>query len=73
MARPEFGRRTRKMLEAMRALDAAHAEFDELCQDMDAVDIQYGHLGPKPYWLGDRGSGRIASYLREAEAAGYAQ
>lgn len=74
LVRPEFGRRIRKMVDAMKALDAAHAEFDALCQDMDSVDIQYGHLGPKPYWLGDRrdGSGRIANYLKEAEAAGYA-
>jgi hypothetical protein len=59
------------MVDAMKALDAAHRDFDDLCQEMEAEDLQFGHLGPKPYFLGSarEDTRRIAAYLQEA---GYA-
>ncbi|MET3523744.1 hypothetical protein [Mesorhizobium abyssinicae] len=73
--RPEFGRRVKAMVAAMKALDVAHQSFHELCHDLDAEDIRYGQLGQvKPFYLGDATdpARRIASYIKEAEAAGYA-
>ncbi|TIS53032.1 MAG: hypothetical protein E5W91_32680 [Mesorhizobium sp.] len=72
--RPEFAKRVGAMIEAMKALDAAHLSFEELCRDLEAEDIRYGTLGQvKPYFLGDAhdGSGRIANYLKEAREHGY--
>lgn len=75
VVRPEFAKRVGAMVEAMKALDTAHQSFEELCRDLEAEDIRYGQLGQvKPFYLGDATdpARRIVSYIREAEAAGYA-
>lgn len=66
--KPEFDRRLGALCDALRVVDAAHQEFDQLCQALEAEDIQYGSLGPRPFFLGgarepDR---QIVRFLREA-------
>jgi hypothetical protein len=65
--KPEFDRLVAKMVDAMRVLDAAHRDFDDLCLEMDANELQYGHLGPRPHFLGNARDGvrRIAAYIKE--------
>ncbi|RWA64405.1 hypothetical protein [Mesorhizobium sp.] len=73
--RPEFAKRVKALVAAMKTLDAAHQSFNELCQAIEAEDIKYGQLGQvKPFFLGDAAdpARRIVSYIKEAEAAGYA-
>ncbi|TIO04097.1 hypothetical protein [Mesorhizobium sp.] len=69
--KPEFDKRIAAMVNAMRVLDAAHRDFDDLCGAAEAEDIRVAHIAPKPFFLGGarEADRRIAAYIREA---GYA-
>ena len=65
--KPEFDRRMGALCDALKAADAAHQTLDELCMALEAEDIQYGSLGPRPFFLGgarepDR---QIVRFLKE--------
>ena len=70
-ARPEIDRRIAALADAMRTLDAAHADLDTLCADLEAEDIQFAHVLPRPWFLmGSRDNDRpIQRYLREVAHA----
>jgi hypothetical protein len=73
-SRMEYARRVKAMVEAMRALDAAHREYDDLRFQFEAEDIAWTSLVPMtPAFLGgaNEPDRRIARFMREAEAAGY--
>jgi hypothetical protein len=73
--RPEYAKRVQAMVAAARALDEAHAAYDELRNQFDAEDVAWTSLIPMtPAFLGasyepDR---RLARFVREAKEAGYA-
>lgn len=74
-SRPEYAKRVKAMVEAMRALDEAHRHYDELRFQFEAEDIAWTSLIPMtPTFLGgsNEPDRRIARFVREAEAAGYA-
>ncbi|KQZ99571.1 hypothetical protein ASD64_14665 [Mesorhizobium sp. Root157] len=73
-ARPEYARRVRAMVAAMRTLDEAHKAYDELRWQLEAEDIAWTSLVPmSPVWLGSSNEAdrRITRFIRDAEAAGY--
>lgn len=74
--RPEYGRRVKAMVDAAKLLDAAHKHYDELRFQFEAEDVAWGSLIPMtPSFLGgsNEPDRRLARFVREAEAAGYAQ
>lgn len=68
IVRSEFRRRMDTMVAAMRALDEAHRDFDNLWRDLESEDIRPASLGPRPHFLGSSSEAdrRIASFLKEA-------
>jgi hypothetical protein len=75
-SRMEYARRVKAMVAAMRALDAAHAAYDELRFQFEAEDIAWTSLRPMtPAFLGgsNEPDRRIARFIREAREAGYVE
>ncbi|WP_439496841.1 hypothetical protein [Bosea sp. (in: a-proteobacteria)] len=72
MARPEYGRRVAAICDALQALAAARAAYDDLRFEFDTQDVSWGSLVPmSPNFLGDARDGHIQRYLSEAKGAGY--
>lgn len=70
--RPEYGRCVAAVCKALEAVNAAHREYEQLKNDLEAEDIAWTRLTPMgPRFLGDVRDGHIQRYLREAKEAGY--
>jgi len=70
--RQEYQRRLTAVCEAARALEAAREEHDTLLDDLEREDVRLGYLGPvRPFFLGDRGHGRVFHFLKEVREAGH--
>lgn len=72
LIRPEYGRRVIAICDALEAVAAARASYDELRDQLEAEDIAWGSLVPMvPTFLGDPRDGHVQRYLKEARDAGY--
>lgn len=70
--KPEYGRRVAAICEALEAVAAARAHYDDLRNELERQDVAWASLGPmNPHFLGDARDGHIQSYIREAKGAGY--
>lgn len=74
-ARPEAEKRVAALLEALRAVDVAHVELNDMFLAIEAEGASTDGLGQiRPHFLGaaQDPQRKIASYLREIQEAGYA-
>ncbi|QDB99777.1 hypothetical protein [Mesorhizobium sp. 8] len=70
--RAEYGRRVAAICKALEAANAAHREYEQLKNDLEAEDVAWTRLMPMPpRFLGDVRDGHVHRYLREAKEAGY--
>lgn len=70
--KPEYGRRVAAICEALEAVAAARADYDDLRNELERQDVAWASLVPmSPSFLGDARDGHIQYYLREAKATGY--
>ncbi|TIV72751.1 MAG: hypothetical protein E5V89_03890 [Mesorhizobium sp.] len=68
-ARPEAEKRVAALVEALRAVDAAHVALNDMLLAIEAEGASTDGLGQiRPFFLND---GKIAQYLREVREAGY--
>ncbi|RUX51436.1 hypothetical protein EOA33_06355 [Mesorhizobium sp. M4A.F.Ca.ET.050.02.1.1] len=73
-ARPEAERRVAALVEALRAVDVAHIELNDLFLAIEAEGASTDGLGQiRPFFLSDPRDPqrRIAQYLKELKGAGY--
>lgn len=71
-ARPEYGRRVAALCEALWAVSAARAAYDDLRDEFERLDVSWGSLGPVSLgFLGDARDGHVHRFIREAKEAGY--
>lgn len=74
-ARPEAKKRIAALCEALRAVDAAHIDLNDLFLAIEAQGVSAGGLGQvRPFFLSDPQDPqrKIAQYLKEVREAGYA-
>ncbi|WP_315924838.1 hypothetical protein [Mesorhizobium sp. SP-1A] len=70
--RPEYAKRVAAICKALEAVNAAHREYEQLRNDLEAEDIAWTQLVPMPpRFLGDVRDGHVQRYLREAKEARY--
>lgn len=70
--KPEYGRRVAAMCDALKAVAAARADYDDLRDQFEREDVSWGSLGPMvPNFLGDARDGHVQRFIREAKEAGY--
>ena len=65
VVKPEFDRRLQALCEILAAADVAHKEFAEFCEELEDAEISIGHLGARPFFLGDRHDSKIGTFLKE--------
>ncbi|RWL45261.1 MAG: hypothetical protein EOR60_15050 [Mesorhizobium sp.] len=74
-ARPEAEKRISALADALKVVDAAHLELEDLLEAIEDQGVSWGSLGQiKPFFLGshrDAGQRKIANYIGELKAAGY--
>ncbi|RWF66635.1 hypothetical protein [Mesorhizobium sp.] len=73
-ARPEAERRVAALVEALRAVDVAHVELNDMFLAIEAEGASTDGLGQvRPHFLGSAQDPqrRIAQYLKELKGAGY--
>jgi chromosome segregation ATPase len=70
--RSEYQRRLSFVCEAAKALEAAREGHDALLDDLEREDINMAYLRPvRPFFLGDRGQGRVFHFLKEVKEGGF--
>ncbi len=68
----EYGRRVAAMCNALKAIAAARADYDDLRDQFEREDVSWGSLVPMvPNFLGDARDGHVQRFIREAKEAGY--
>lgn len=73
-SRPEYAKRVKAMVAAIKALADARADYEALIDDFVANDIAWTSLTPlQPTFCGDRHDGHLQRWLRAAREAGYAE
>lgn len=72
-ARPEYAKRVRRVVDALRSVQEARDSYQELVDQFEALDVQWTRLGPLTLgFLGDRRDGHVQRFIKDAEVAGYA-
>ncbi len=72
LVRPEYGRRVAAICDALLAVAAARADYDELRDEFERHDVAWGSLIPMSLnFMGDARDGHIQRYLKDAKEAGY--
>jgi len=70
--RPEYSRRVAACAKALEALAAVRAQYDEMRDQFEALDVAWGYLGPVSLgFLGDPRDGHIPRFLHDAREAGH--
>jgi hypothetical protein len=66
----EYERRLGVMCSLLKEVETARQAHDELLDDLDREDVNKAYLRPViPFFLGDRGTGKISYFLKEARGA----
>ncbi|MCZ8546275.1 hypothetical protein OOJ09_18965 [Mesorhizobium qingshengii] len=70
--RPEYARRVAVLGQALRAVQAARAGYDEMVDEFSRNEISWTSLVPlQPNFLGDARDGHVHRWFRAAKDAGY--